>query len=157
MAWSYSFFCLIVGTFAAIYIGYTQNQINKNIFETPYIVAIETTYGNKSINVANKGQANVWLWGTQIGDAEQLIYPYAQIIAPQSSFYIPIGSLIVDESKLKKEILQSPSKQGVIPITLFVKSQIHKKFRLKVLLYITVENNGGWHRCYRTFMLALWT
>ena len=79
---------ILLGTLiAAIYIGLkqaeiskrqadiseVQTNISKSLADLPFVVSVEVAYDHdlKRINIGNKGQTNIYLWGTKLG----MMYP----------------------------------------------------------------------------------
>jgi hypothetical protein len=80
------FFTLV----SAIYIGVKQNNINENLLNLNYFPSVEVAYTpeNKRIQIYNKGNSNVWLWGTKYMNTKPNIKDKPVLITPNGSYHI---------------------------------------------------------------------
>ena len=125
---------LLITVFTALRIGLTQNKINQKLLNLNYIPSVEVNYENKQINVINKGQTNLFLWGTQLADAEKSLESASRLVTPNGSYYLLTDKL---EAKIIKNI--GANGQEVIPLNIFIETQNEKKYVIKVLLFIKVR------------------
>ena len=81
---------------AAIYIGLKQAEISnrqadisemqtaisRSLADLPFVVSAEITYdqSSKRINIYNKGQTNIYLWGTKLGDGSKVVEQEPRLI-----------------------------------------------------------------------------
>lgn len=100
---------LLATLVAAVYIGLKQagiakeqatisarqTEISKELAELPYAVSVEVTYEStlKRLNIHNKGQTNLYLWGTKLADGPKAIEAEPRLIAPTGFYYLLADSL----------------------------------------------------------------
>lgn len=94
---------ILLGAFlVALYIGLKQTEISrkqteissrqaeisKSVAELPYIVSVQITYNpsHKSIDIVNKGQTNIWLWGIKLGNNPRKVEEEARLITPTGGY-----------------------------------------------------------------------
>jgi hypothetical protein len=96
-------------------ISFKQAEISKSLAEIPYIVSVEVTYdaSNKRFNITNKGQTNLSLWGTKLGDGPKIVEKEPRLITPGGFYYLLANTL---ESDLLKSIGQKGETRGVLEI-----------------------------------------
>jgi len=94
---------------AALYIGFKQveiksqqaeislkqTEISKSLLDIPFTVSVDVVYepGSKRLNVHNKGQTNIYLWGSKLGDGPQVLEKAPVLITPGGFYYIFADSL----------------------------------------------------------------
>ena len=128
---------LLVTFLAALRIGWTQNKINQNLLDLSYIPSVEVTYENQRINIINKGQTNLLLWGTQLADAERAIETQPRFIAPSGFYYLLADRL---EARIQETI--GTNGETNIPLSIFIASQNEKKYVIKALLFVKVSEGN---------------
>ena len=95
---------LLCTLFVALYIGLKQTEISsrqaeisvkqteisKALLDIPFTVSVDVAYepGSKRLNIYNKGQTNIYLWGSKTGTGPQKIKTEPRIITPGGSYYI---------------------------------------------------------------------
>jgi hypothetical protein len=119
----------------ALYVGFKQNEINQNILDLQHAVSLEITHQPQRLNISNKGQTNIWLWGTRLADAAPSYEQQPRLITPGGFYY-----LIAD--KLEALIVKNIGQNGntVVPLEVFVAGQNGKKWIVRTLLFAVVTN-----------------
>ncbi len=107
------FFTLV----SAIYIGVTQNHINENLLNLNYFPSIEVAYTpkKKRLQIYNKGNSNIWLWGTKYMDTKPNIKDKPVLITPNGSYYILAEKF---ESIVKTQV--GKDGETFVPFDLFI-------------------------------------
>lgn len=143
---------ILLGTLiVALYIGFKQIQISsqqteislkqteisKNLAELPYVVSAEVTYdpSTKRINIYNKGQTNIFLWGSKMGDGPALVEKEPRLITPSGSYY-------VFADQLEDEIIQKTGGNGEVrgDLKIYLKNQGDTKYKVSVIIFAKCEN-----------------
>ena len=131
---------ILFSTFiAALFIGIKQNQINQNLLDLQFNVSIEITYDHaqQHFNIHNKGQNNIWLWGSKLNGAEVALEKEPRQITPGGFYYV-----ITD--KFEPEILSKLGQNGEknVSFDVLVETQNREKWTVHTLLFIqVVEGN----------------
>ena len=137
---------ILLGTLiAAIYIGLKQveiskrqadiseiqTMISKSLADLPFVVSVEITYdpSTKRLNVINKGQTNIYFWGTKLGEGPKLIESEPRIITPSGSYYLLAESL---EGNFRKAIGRNSEVRGTFNI--YLTSQNDVKYVVSTIL-----------------------
>ena len=128
------FFTLV----SAIYIGVKQNHINENLLNLNYFPSVEVAYTpeNKRIQIYNKGNSNVWLWGTKYMNTKPNIKDKPVLITPNGSYHILAEKF---ESLIKTQI--GKDGETFVPFDLFIEDSNKTKYVVNNQLYYRVENN----------------
>jgi hypothetical protein len=129
---------LLLALISAIYIGLKQNQINEKLLNLNYIPSVVVGYTpeNKRIQIFNKGNSNIWVWGTKYLNTKPNIKDEPRLITPNGSYYIlgeEFESLIKRKFKKDGEIF--------VPFDLFIEGSNNLKYIVRNQLYCKVENN----------------
>lgn len=131
---------------AAIYIGLkqaeisnrqadiseTQTEISKSLADLPFVVSAEIAYDQnmKRVNIYNKGQTNIYLWGTKLGDGPKVVEQDPRLITPSGFYYLLADSL---EGDLRKALGKESEVQG--RFTIYLTSQNDVKYTVSTLLF----------------------
>lgn len=75
-----------------------QAEISKALLDIPFTVSVEVAYdpGTKRFNIYNKGQTNIFLWGTKLGDGPRSVDKDPRLIAPGGFYYLLAPSIEAD-------------------------------------------------------------
>ena len=128
--------CILLAAFlGALYIGLKQNEINQNLLDLHLQVSVEITYSNKRINTINKGQTNLFLWGTRLNNDAKTLEKQPRLVTPGGSYYILANDL---DTELKQKL---PKDQDVwVPFEVYLSNQNSKKYIVKCLLLSKLVN-----------------
>lgn len=143
---------ILLGTLlVALYIGFkqteiatrqaeisaTQTEISKRLADLPYVVSVEVTYdpSTKRLDVANKGQTNLYLWGTKFGDGPKSIEKDARLINPGGFYYLLVETLESDSLKVTGA---NGEMRGVLE--LYVTNQNDVKYTVSTIIYVKTDN-----------------
>ena len=131
-------FILTLTLACAVYIGLRQNQINEKLLNLNYIPSLEVAYTShdKRIQIYNKGNSNIWLWGTKYLNTKPNIKNEPVLITPGSSYHI----LAEKFENLIKELIGKDGEK-FIPFDLFIESSNNVKYIVKNRLLCIVKNN----------------
>jgi len=128
---------LMIGTGAAIYIGWQQTEINRRLYELNFAVAAEVTYeaNTKRLNVFNKGRENIWLWGSRLGSGPRTIEKDGRLITPGGFYYLIAEGL-------EREVLQKVGQTGElrVPFEIYLKDASLRPHKAGVMLFIQVKD-----------------
>lgn len=130
---------------AAIYIGLkqvdisnrqadiseTQTAISRSLADLPFVVSAEITYdqNSKRINIYNKGQTNIYLWGTKLGEGPKVMEQESRLITPGGSYYLLAESL---EGDLRKALGKQSEVKGLLII--YLTSQNDVKYTVSTII-----------------------
>ena len=130
---------------AAIYIGLKQAEISnrqadisemqtaisRSLADLPFVVSAEITYdqSSKRINIYNKGQTNIYLWGTKLGDGSKVVEQEPRLITPGGFYYLLAESL---ENDLRKALGKQPEVKGLFII--YLTSQNDVKYTVSTVV-----------------------
>lgn len=123
---------ILFGTLvAAIYIGSKQTQISKDLADLAFVVSVEVTYDahRKRINIFNKGQTNIYLWGLKLGDGPKVVEQEPRLITPAGYYYI-LGETL--ESQIRLALAQNADVQRQLEI--YVTNQIGIKYVVRTIV-----------------------
>ena len=136
---------LLATLLAAIYIGLkqaeisnrqadiseTQTAINRSLADLPFVVSAEITFDQhaKRLNIINKGQTNIYLWGTKFGDDPKVVEQEPRLITPGGFYYLLAESL---EGDLRKALGKQPEVKGLFII--YLTSQNDVKYTVSTVL-----------------------
>lgn len=142
---------LLATLFAAVYIGLKQagisklqatisarqTEISKDLAELPYIVSVEVTYekSKKQLNIHNKGQTNLYLWGTKLGDGRKSVEEEPRLIAPTGFYYLLADSL---ESETFRSIGSEVEMRRILE--LYVTSLSAAKYVISTIIFAKINN-----------------
>lgn len=131
-------FILTLTLVCAVYIGFRQNQINEKLLNLNYIPSLEVAYTshNKRILIYNKGNSNIWLWGTKYLNTKPKFRNEPVLITPGGSIHI----LAEKFKDLIKELIGNDGEK-LIPFELFIESSNNVKYIVKNRLLCIVKNN----------------
>jgi len=78
-----------------------QSDISESLLDLQYAVSVEIAYDSatKHLNIANRGQGNLYLWGDKLRDADRSIEKEPRLITPGGFYYIiadDFESLLLD-------------------------------------------------------------
>ncbi|MDD5691954.1 MAG: hypothetical protein PHP10_02105 [Candidatus Omnitrophica bacterium] len=120
---------LLAAFLGALYVGFKQNEINQNLLDLQFSVSLELTYQPQRLNIVNKGQQNIWLCGTKLGDGVRSI-DQPVLITPGGSYY-----LIAD--MLEREIVSKVGESGEmrLPFEVLIQTQNRKRWIVKTILF----------------------
>ncbi|MBK7362506.1 MAG: hypothetical protein IPJ01_09430 [Micavibrio sp.] len=122
--------CILLATcLAALWIGLKQNEINQNILNLQFVVALEVVYTDKKINIANKGQTNLFLWGTQTLGNNKLIEKEPRLITPGGFYYLNAEHI---ETEAREKL--KTSELTVLTLDLFLKNQNQDKYVVRTII-----------------------
>ena len=143
---------ILFGTLlVALYIGLKQNEINlkqteislkqveisKNLAELPYMISVEVTYDsiNKRINIYNKGQTNIYLWGNQLEHHSADIEKEPRLVTPQGSYYLLAD--IFDQ-----ELVKAVQKNGEAKIgfKIYLSNINETRYTVSNIIFAKMEN-----------------
>jgi hypothetical protein len=112
-----------------------QTEISKALLDIPFTVSVEVTYdaGTKRFNIFNKGQTNLFLWGTRLGDSPRSMDKEPRLIAPGGSYYLLAQSI---ESDTIAKVGQSGELRGNLEI--YVTSQNSTKYVVTTIVFAEV-------------------
>lgn len=130
---------LLAAFLGALYIGFKQNEINKNLLNLNYIPSIEITYNHAEnrLNIWNKGKTNVYLWGTKFNEEEINIGEKGFLIVPGGFYYL-------FAEKMEKEILNKmdQNNERFFSLELFIKGVEEKKYIIRNQLLVKMINSN---------------
>jgi hypothetical protein len=137
---------ILLGTLlAAIYIGLkqaeiskrqadiseVQTNISKSLADLPFVVSVEVAYdpSQKRINIANKGQTNIYLWGTKLGEGPRSVEKEPRLITP-GGFYYLLAEIL--EAQLRAAPATSADIRGALEI--YLTSQNGVKYVVRTIV-----------------------
>lgn len=121
----------------ALYIGLKQNEINQNLLDLNYSVSVEVAYVDKQVQIHNKGQTNILLWGNKIGDRQKRLEAEPRYIVPGGFYYILADQW---ESGLVKTLAQNLESR--IPFEVYVESENKRKYIVKGIFFVKIIKGG---------------
>lgn len=131
--------CILLAAFlGALYVGLKQNEINDNLLNLHYSVSLEITHAPGQINVSNKGQTNIMLWGSKIRDHPPVIESSPRIITPGGFYYLRSQGL---EEALAKDAASGLA-QKIVPLELYVEAANGSRWIVRTLLYSVAGETG---------------
>lgn len=139
-------FCMLT---AALYIGLKQTEISdrqteisikqteisKALLDIPFTVSVDVVYepGSKRLNIYNKGQTNLYLWGSKLGTGAQVLEKEPRLITPGGSYYLLAESI---ESDTLAKIPQNGELRG--NLDLYLTSQNATKYIVTTIIFAKV-------------------
>jgi hypothetical protein len=137
---------ILLGTLlAAIYIGLkqaeiskrqadiseVQTNISKSLADLPFVVSVEVAYDatQRCVNIANKGQTNIYLLGTKLGESRRVLEKEPRLITPGGFYYLLAETL---EGQLRAAQGPSPDIKGVLEI--YLTSQNDVKYVVRTII-----------------------
>lgn len=128
---------LLLATFlGALYVGVKQFQINRQLLELQNQPSIEIGTKDGSLQILNKGHSSIWLWGTQIEDADKAIEAQPRLITPQGFYY-----LMLDKFMEKALARLGENGQENVTFKLFIKTADGRKYVVRNILLCVVKAN----------------
>ena len=127
---------LLLATFlGALYIGLKQNELNQQLVELQYQPSIEVSVVDDQLQILNKGNHNVWLWGNEI-EGNKAIEKEPRLIPPQGFYYIPL-------EQLKARVLQNVGKNGEarLNVTTFISTIGDRNYLVRNIFYCVVKES----------------
>ena len=124
---------LLAAFLGALYVGLKQNEINRSLLDLQFSVSLEVTYQPQRLNIINKGQNNIWLWGTKLGDGVLSTEQQPRLITPNGSYY-----LIADKLEAKILSVIGENGQTKVPLEILIETQNRKRWTVQVLLFVVV-------------------
>lgn len=119
-------------------ISLKQTEISKNLAELPYVVSVEVAYdpSTKRINIFNKGQTNVFLWGSKMGDGPALIEKEPRLITPGGFYY-------VFADQVEAEAIKKTGGNGEMrgDLKLYLTNLNETKYQVSTIIFAKCENN----------------
>ena len=100
-----------------------QTTISRSLADLPFVVSTDVTYdqSTKRINIYNKGQTNIYLWGTKVGSGSKVMETDPRLITPSGSYYLLAESV---ESDLSKALDGQSEVKGLLTIYLTSQNDI---------------------------------
>jgi hypothetical protein len=121
---------LLLATFlGALYVGVKQYQINKQLIELQHQPSLEVAATPDQIQVLNKGNTSVWLWGTEVEHSPKTVETEPRLITPQGFYYIPLAALC---ENVRARV--GPTGQERLTFLLFIKTADGRKYVIRNLL-----------------------
>jgi hypothetical protein len=113
------------------YISETQTAISRSLADLPFVVSAEITYEQQSkrLHIYNKGQTNIYLWGTKLRDGPKVVEQEPRLVTPGGSYYLLAESL---EGDLRKVLGMQPEVKGLFII--YLTSQNDVKYIVSTIL-----------------------
>jgi hypothetical protein len=114
-----------------------QSDISEALLDLQYAVSVEVAYdpATKHLNITNKGQCNVYLWGDKLGEADKTVEQQPRLITPGGLYYIIADGF---ESLLLTRIGQNGETSA--PFEVYLTSQRGSRYVVHVLLFIQIKN-----------------
>lgn len=132
-------FCMLT---AALYIGLKQTEISikqteisKALLDIPFTVSVDVVYepGSKRLNIYNKGQTNLYLWGSKLGTGAQVLEKEPRLITPEGLYYLLAESI---ESDTLAKIPQNGELRD--NLDLYLTSQNATKYIVTTIIFAKV-------------------
>lgn len=132
-------FCMLI---AALYIGVKQTEISikqteisKALLDIPFTVSVDVVYepGSKRLNIYNKGQTNLYLWGSKLGTGAQELEKEPRLITSGGSYYLLAESI---ESDTLAKIPQNGELRD--NLDLYLTSQNATKYIVTTIIFAKV-------------------
>jgi hypothetical protein len=122
----------------AFYIGKKQNEINENLLSLNFYPSVEVAYTpeNKRIQIYNKGNSFIALWGTKDLQAKPNIKKEPIIITQNGSYYI-FGDKLEEIIREKA----GDTKEVYIPFDLYITGANNLKYVVKNRLFCEVSKD----------------
>jgi hypothetical protein len=147
--------CIFLATMlVALYIGLKQTEISakqneisekqaeisKSLLDIPFLMSAEVTYDSalKRFNIFNRGQTNIYLWGTKLGDGPRSVESEPRLITPNGGFYF----LRADEWEKKILAALPTNRETRGNLELFLTNQAATKYVVTVLVIVRVPAAG---------------
>lgn len=113
-------------------IGEVQTIISRSLADLPFVLSAEITYdeNTKNINISNKGQTNIYLWGTKLGDGPKVMEQAPRLITPNGFYYLLAESL---EGDLRKALDNRSEVKGLFIV--YVTNQNDIKYTVSTLVF----------------------
>jgi hypothetical protein len=107
----------------------------QNLYELNFVPAVEITYDNGRLNVANKGKQNIWLWGTKFDNGRIDIEREGRLITPGGFYYIlGVERLLT--------AMRNQSKEIRLPLRIFIQTENRRRYVAEVQLWVVFKENG---------------
>lgn len=76
-------------------ISVKQTAISESLLDISFTVSVDVVYeaATKRLNIYNKGQTNIYLWGTKLGNGPQVMEKAPMIITPGGFYYLLADAL----------------------------------------------------------------
>ncbi len=137
---------LILVTFiSACYIGFRQteisakqNKISAALVDLQYAVSVNISYDfdENLVSITNKGQGNIFFWGSKLGSTDRMMEAQPRILAQDANFTIsPTGDL-------KRELIANlgANQKRIIPMELYAANQRGTKYVIRCLLVAEIKD-----------------
>jgi hypothetical protein len=118
----------------ALFIGFKQNQINKQLLELNQLLSIQVLHVNHELRIYNKSRGvNVWFWGSQITQIEnsKSVESSPRLIAPEFYYYLPTKSL---ENAISNKL--QISSEATFNMELFMTNDLKQEFAASLILFV---------------------
>ncbi len=115
-----------------------QTTISRSLADLPFVVSTDVTYdqSTKRINIYNKGQTNIYLWGTKVGSGSKVMETDPRLITPSGSYYLLAESV---ESDLSKALDGQSEVKGLL--TIYLTSQNDIKYIVSTVVLGKLSDN----------------
>jgi hypothetical protein len=122
----------------------TQEQLEfqQKQFYEPSVLVI---YEDKKLQIINKGNSKILLWGIQFLDTREMLNK-PRLVPTDSKFTINMAEL------KKDAVIESPSDPPSLPLEIYLKNDLGEKYTVKCLLNKRFYNN---HPIIKTQMLSI--
>jgi len=117
-------------------IGKKQLEVSQQDIALKYDVSIDVIYADKKFQIFNKGNANISLWGTKLGDGPRLIENKPRMISPGGNYYL-VGDQW--EKDMLTRLKSDDETSG--PLQLYLKDGLQREAVLDCMLWVVTK--GG--------------
>jgi hypothetical protein len=115
-----------------------QAAISQSLLDIPFLISVEVVYDPvlKRFNILNKGQTNVFLWGTKLGDGPVSMENEPRLISVGGFYYLLAPAV---ESDVLKAHPHNGEMRG--KLDLYLTSQNDTKYLVSTIIFAKVS--GG--------------
>lgn len=116
-------------------ISLKQTEISKALLDIPFTVSVDVVYeaGARRLNIYNKGQTNLYLWGSKLGTGAQVLEKEPRLITPDGFYYLLVESI---ESDTLAKFPQNGESRG--NLNLYITSQNETKYIVTTIIFAKV-------------------
>jgi len=116
-------------------ISLKQTEISKALLDIQFTVSVDVFYesDSKHLNIYNKGQTNIYLWGSKLGTGAQALENEPRLITPGGLYYLLAESI---ESDTLANIPQNGELRG--NLDLYLTSQNATKYVVTTIIFAKV-------------------
>ncbi len=119
--------------FGAFFIGIKQNQISKQLLEINQFISIMVLHINNELRIYNKSKGNIWFWGSQTIQLENLksISISPRLINPEAYYYLISKEW---EDVINKKL--SDSNDTTFNMELYFTNDLKEKFIANLMVWV---------------------